>query len=136
MLKFICGHCSFFNVLSPHPSSVGTLSRATNVAFKGRGQTNTVPHSPARHGSVFNTSLPTMTGDTKSAPPLYSRCNTARQIFRLQITSWMRRPMKNNWPAARCPRGLEDMRCECTVCMVTEMFRRPETNRLKYDIHL
>lgn len=52
MLKFICSRCSFFYVLSPHPSGVRTLSRATKVAFKGKGKTNTMLHSLARHGSV------------------------------------------------------------------------------------
>lgn len=52
MLKFICGGCSFFNVLSPHPSGVRTLSRATEKAFKGKCKTNTMPHSPAKRRSV------------------------------------------------------------------------------------
>lgn len=34
MLKFICGRCSFFNVLSLHPSGVRTLSRESGFQRK------------------------------------------------------------------------------------------------------
>lgn len=86
--------------------------------------------------AVFSTRVCPQWQATRNQRLLSSNCNTAWQIFRLQVTSWVRGPVKNNCQAAGCPRRLEDMRHECTVCMVTEMFRRPETNRLKHDIHL